>query len=31
MKTTAGTAAQPQSVPFTGAEYLESLRDGREV
>ena len=31
MTTTAVTATRPQSVPFTGAEYLESLRDGREV
>src|SRR6201989_2273899 len=31
MKGTAGTAAQSQNIPFTGAEYLDSLRDGREV
>jgi 4-hydroxyphenylacetate 3-monooxygenase len=32
MKTTAVSAARPQQrLPFTGAEYLDSLRDGREV
>src|SRR5438876_3944288 len=26
-----GSPAEPRKRPFTGAEYLESLRDGREI
>src|SRR6202049_4028232 len=26
-----GSATAPRTRPFTGAEYLESLRDGREI
>ena len=31
MKTAPANATLPQARPFTGAEYLDSLRDDREV